>query len=305
MRVFAEDNHSFSAEIFLENFRAHWQIGKNFYGFSFDFTLSFVEVIMKIKKAIFLLVSLTVLTQLGLAQTDKKLPVLPELANNLQGFVPSGWKIAEKLEGDLNSDGNVETILVLQGANQELIKKADFFDFNVSLRDEKTGDLKWLTDNNPVIIALLTKKKDGYKLTAQNSQIIPLFADSWYRWTHSVSLKDGALKIELFGKVSSGIMDNFGETKRIYKFQMQDSQLVLTEAEETFWFQAMLARNGRKDRYEKHDFLKNKGFITSTVSIDKQPAKEEISKITNLIPFEKVSADSIAKIQSMAKGLNL
>ncbi|MEK7724540.1 MAG: hypothetical protein AAB336_09350, partial [Acidobacteriota bacterium] len=152
---------------------------------------------------------------------------------------------------------------------------------------------------NPVILAVLSQEKDVYKLIAQNNQIIPLFVDSWYRWKHSVSLENKTFKIELSGKVSSGIRDNFGETIRIYKFQMQNSQLVLIEAEETFWFQAMLARNGRKDGYKKYDFLKKKGFVTSTISLDKQPAKEETRKIGNLIPFEKMSADSFSKIESL------
>lgn len=253
---------------------------------------------MQFIKVIFVLIISIILIQSCFAQPDKTLPILPISANNLQDFVPSGWKIGDKLEGDLDSDGIAETILVLKGANQELIKDSSFLDYNLSIKDEKTGELKWLADNNPVIIAVLSKEKNGYKLMAQNNRIIPLFEDNWYRWNHSVTLENKTLKVELSGKVSSGISDNFGETKRVYKFQTQNSELVLTEAEETFWFQAMLARNGRKDRYEKYDFLKNKGFVNSTISIDRQPAKEESHKINNLIPFEKVAADFISKIES-------
>lgn len=249
-------------------------------------------------KAIFIILSLIISIQTVYGQPNN-LPVLPKSAFNLQDFVPNGWKISQQIDGDLDSDGMIETILVLQGANQELIKETEFLDYNL-IKDEKTGRLKFLADNNPVILAVLSKEKESYKLNAQNNQIIPLFVDSWYRWRHSVSLENKTLKIELSGKISSGIMDNFGETTRIYKFQMQDSKLVLTEAEETFWFQAMLARNGRKDSYKKYDFAKKKGFIVSTISLNKQSVKEETRKIGNPVTFEKMSADSISKLESLA-----
>lgn len=255
---------------------------------------------MYFKKAVFVIFSLLIFIQAGFGQSDN-LPVLPKSAAILQDFVPVGWKIADQLERDFDSDGKIETILILQGANQDLVKESEFLDYNVLAKDEKTGSLKFLADNNPVILAFLSKEKESYKLFVQNNQIIPPFDDNWYRWKYSVSLENKTLKVELNGKVSSGIMDNFGETKRIYKFQIRDSKLVLTEAEETFWFQAMLARNGRKDRFEKHDFIKKKGFVVSTISLDKKPAKEKMRKIGSLIPFEKITADSISKLDSLAK----
>jgi hypothetical protein len=253
---------------------------------------------MKFSLSILLLFSLAIF----LPTCAQNHPNLPATVNNLQDFVPKDWKIAEKLEGDLNSDGIAETVLVLQGANQDLIKKSEYLDYNVTMKDEKSGDLKMLADNNPVSLVILSKGKDGYKLLAQNNQIIPQFVDNWYRWKHAISLEDKTLKVELSGKVSSSISDNFGETKRVFKFQMIDKQLVLTEAEETFWFQAMLARDGRKDRHEKHDFVAKKGFIVSNVSIDRKPAKEESRKIDKLIDFEKVTADSIEAISKMQIG---
>ena len=223
-----------------------------------------------------LLILFSVLISSIHAQND--LPVLPDRVNNPEDFVPANWRIAKKLVGDLNADGSLETVLVLQGANQALIKEASFMDYNVSVKDEKTGNLKWLADNNPVILAVLSQEKDGYKLNVQNNRLIPLFEDNWYRWNHSFSLENNTLKVELSGRISSGISDNFGETKRIFRFQMQNSKLILIEAEETFWFQAMLARTGRKDRYEIR-FTANKGFMVSTVSLDKQPAKSKSCKI--------------------------
>jgi hypothetical protein len=253
---------------------------------------------MKFSLSILLLFSLAIF----LPTCAQNHPNLPATVNNLQDFVPKGWKIANQLDGDLDADGAIETVLVLQGANQDLIKKSEYLDYNVLIKDEKSGDLKMMADNNPVILVILSKGKDGYKLLAQNNQIIPRFEDSWYRWKHAVSLEDKTLKVELSGKVSSSISDNFGETKRVFKFQMIDKQLVLTEAEETFWFQAMLARDGRKDRHEKHDFVAKKGFIVSNVSIDRKPAKEESRKIDKLIDFEKVTADSIEAISKMQIG---
>lgn len=254
---------------------------------------------MRFEKTSFIVLSLIIFIQTGFGQTDN-LPVLPKSAANLEGFVPAGWKIAQQFDDDLNSDGTTETILVLKGDNKELIKESEFLDFN-STTDEKTGKIKFVADNNPVILAVLTKEKVAYRLIAQNNQIIPLFVDSWYRWNYSVSVENKTLKVELKGKVSSGIRDNFGETKRVYRFQIQNSQLILTEAEETSWFQAMLVRNGRQDSYKKFDFMTNKGFMISTISSNKTPSKTETHKIENLIPFENISADSVSKLQDSAK----
>jgi hypothetical protein len=253
---------------------------------------------MKFSLSILLLFSLAIF----LPTCAQNHPNLPATVNNLQDFVPKDWKIAEKLEGDLNSDGIAETVLVLQGANQDLIKKSEYLDYNVTMKDEKSGDLKMLADNNPVSLVILSKGKDGYKLLAQNNQIIPQFVDNWYRWKHAISLENKTLKVQIAGKVSASISDNFGETIRVYQFQMHDANLVLTEAEETYWFQAMLARNGRKDKYEKHDFITKKGFIVSKVSIDRKPVKEESRKIDKLIDFEQVTADSIEAISKMQIG---
>ncbi len=251
---------------------------------------------MQRNTAIFLLLVSIFLIQSVFAQGKQDLPVLPRSANNLEGFVPTGWKIVQKLESDLDSDNSSETILILQGDDQNLIKEASLGDFNSTIRDKETDKLRFLADNNPVMLAILTKEKDGYKLAAQNNQIIPAFEDSWYRWNYTVSAENKTLKVELDGKISSGIRDNFGETKRSFKFQFQNSQFVLVEAEETYWFQSMLVSNSRKDSYKKYDFLRSKGYLTFTEKLNKEAEKEELYKVRSLIPFEKVSFDSTDSI---------
>lgn len=251
---------------------------------------------MQRNTAIFLLLISFVLIQTVFAQGDKNLPVLPGSANNLEDFVPNGWKIVRKLESDLNSDNSNETILILQGDNQNLIKEASFGDFNSTTTDKETDKTRFLADNNPVILAIFSKDKNGYKLAAQNSQIIPAFENNWYRWKYAVSFEDKTLKVELSGKISSSIRDNFGETKRSFNFQFQNSKFVLVEAEETSWFQSMLVSNSRKDSYKKYDFLQKNGYLAFTEKLNKEIEKEELYKVRSMIPFEKVSFDSTDSI---------
>lgn len=40
-------------------------------------------------------------------------PKVPEQAKTIEGFVPTGWKIEQKIEGDLNKDNTMDTVLEL------------------------------------------------------------------------------------------------------------------------------------------------------------------------------------------------
>jgi hypothetical protein len=40
-------------------------------------------------------------------------PKVPEQAKSIEGFVPAGWKIEKKIEGDLTKDNTVDTVLEL------------------------------------------------------------------------------------------------------------------------------------------------------------------------------------------------
>ena len=261
------------------------------YGFRRDFSLSLAEVFMQTKKVIFLLLIVIGLVRFNFAQTEQDLPVLPKSAKDLAGFVPANWKIADKLEGDLDSDGNPETVLVLQGADKSLIKDSYAFEHNLSIKDEKTGDFKLLIDNNPIILAVVSQQKDGYKLIAVNNQLIPPFTGEMYNWKHSVSLENNMLNVRLIGRVSSGVMDIFGDEVKFFRFQMQNSRLVLVKAQTKGWSNAMLAvGNGRRDIFERYDFTQKKDYLTYTNKTNEEPIKEEEeSKITDLIAFDTVS----------------
>ena len=45
----------------------------------------------------------------------------PTLRTSYQSFVPKNWKILEKVQGDLNQDGQVDIALIIEDTNPEHI----------------------------------------------------------------------------------------------------------------------------------------------------------------------------------------
>lgn len=76
-----------------------------------------------------------------------------EIANKPEDFVPKGFKLFEKTEGDLNNDGIIDCVLMIKGTD-----KSKF------VNDEYRGEL----DRNRRGLIILFKKGNQYHLALKN-----------------------------------------------------------------------------------------------------------------------------------------
>ncbi|HEX7871047.1 MAG TPA: hypothetical protein VF455_13145, partial [Chryseobacterium sp.] len=76
-----------------------------------------------------------------------------EIANKPEDFVPKGFKLFEKTEGDLNNDGIIDCVLMIKGTD-----KSKF------VNDEYRGEL----DRNRRGLIILLKKGNQYHLALKN-----------------------------------------------------------------------------------------------------------------------------------------
>jgi len=83
-----------------------------------------------------------------------------EKSKNVTDFLPSGYVIFGKLNGDLNKDGILDYVLLIKGVDENKI-----------IKDEYTGELK---DQNQRGIIVLFNKNDHYELALKNYECFPL-----------------------------------------------------------------------------------------------------------------------------------
>lgn len=83
------------------------------------------------------------------ASTPKK-----DLKSKANDFIPEGYVLFEKVEGDLNKDGVQDCVLLIKGTNKEMI-----------VEDEDQGEL----DRNRRGVIVLLKWKEGYEQIVKNA----------------------------------------------------------------------------------------------------------------------------------------
>jgi len=79
--------------------------------------------------------------------------VVPKIANSPAEFVPPGYVVVQKIQGDLNKDNQVDSVLIIKATD-----KANF------VKDESRGEL----DRNRRGIIIALKTKDRYELALEN-----------------------------------------------------------------------------------------------------------------------------------------
>lgn len=188
-----------------------------------------------------------------------KYPVLPTSGPKIETFVPKGWHILEKVEGDLNKDNLPDIAAVIEA-------------------DKPVKNLKE-TDNDqqPRILFATFKQTDGsYKLSIQSNESILLsneggvFGDPWA----GLVIERGTLLVQFYG----GSSDRWGYDYR-WRFQNED------------WFligATYTSSSTHDNSFKKYDFNLSTGAVELT-----QGAALEDEKAKN--PKDKVSRFNVGK----------
>ena len=191
-----------------------------------------------------------------------------------QSFIPHNWKLMEKVQGDLNGDGQADLALIIEKANPENIVKND------SLGSPELN-------LNPRKLLVLLKKPQAYQLAASNDFLpaegdteSPCLADPLAEG-EALAIKNGLLKIGLHYWLSCG---SWYVSNHLYTFRYQDQSFKLIG-------------------YDSNDFHRASGDITersinlltgkvkSTSGKNKfaeghQPIKTQWTKLKNKYPLK-------------------
>ena len=149
---------------------------------------------------------ITALLSLYLFSPTYKYPVLPQKGAKLEAFVPKGWHILEKAEGDLNKDNLPDLATVIE--TDKPIKNLKEPEMEVP----------------PRILFVALRQTDGsYQLSVQSNESILLsneggiFGDPWAGMT----IERGTLLIQFY----AGSSDRWGYDYR-WRFQNNDWYLI-------------------------------------------------------------------------------
>jgi hypothetical protein len=162
----------------------------------------------------FILASLAALVA-GVAQAQPPVippaayPPIPGHAALPAGFVPKGWRLERKAEGDLNGDGKPDLVLVLKDADPRNIVHNDSF-----------GPDPF--DTNPrILVIALAGAAGGYDLAEANHVLIPRSTepnvDDYLEDAAGPEIKGGVLRVGLHLFANAGGSD-MGE----YTFSFRD-----------------------------------------------------------------------------------
>jgi hypothetical protein len=115
-------------------------------------------------------------------------PTLPKSAGSAELFVPSGWAIEVREEGDLNGDRRPDLLLVLRQEDPASI---------ISNDPDSPGMDEW--DANPRILAVaFALKKGGYELALENTEFIPRYDNPCIDDPFSTAeISEGAFRVGL------------------------------------------------------------------------------------------------------------
>ncbi len=180
-------------------------------------------------------------------------PTLVKRASTPEGFVPAGWILETKIEGDLNGDGIPDLVLVLHEQNPKNIVSAG-----------AVGDRTF--DTNPRILAVVFGGKGGgYGLTLENHALIPRressTVDDPLSENGEVAIVKGVLRVKLQFFASAG---SWTMSTTAYSFRFQNGRFELIGFDRN-----AVTRNSGEIRDVSINYATGKMSITGTIENDK------------------------------------
>lgn len=147
------------------------------------------------------------------ADATRDAPPLPARAATVAAFVPAGWKILQRADGDLDGDGRDDAAFVLENSRQP----------DPGFGDEEPGwQAFW-----PRITAVVLADDQGYRLLASNARFVP----AWTQSNFDDVMEDGSLSIA--GRVLSVRFHQFASAgswwagQTTFKFRLQRGEMAL------------------------------------------------------------------------------
>jgi hypothetical protein len=130
----------------------------------------------------------------------------PKIASSPTDFVPAGYIVSEKIQGDLNKDNQLDSVLIIKGTDKANV-----------IKDEYRGEL----DRNGRGIIVAFKNKDHYELVLENRNCFSSENEDgggYFAPELGVFVEKGVLGVHYFhGKYGSWA----------YKFRYQNSEFEL------------------------------------------------------------------------------
>lgn len=187
-------------------------------------------------------------------------PVLKQAGKKAEDFVPRGWTVLARAEGDLNGDGIDDCAMAVKGESEK---------FKVRDRDKLGVDL---FDTNPRILIVLFGGKDAFGLATASKTIVPIPDTPLMEeplW--ELAVKKGILELEVQEYYNAGSW-RMGMSR--YKFRYQDRAFYLIGADTTD-----IHRGSGEQIDVSYDFLSGKASVKKGNIADDNEAKPEWKKI--------------------------
>jgi hypothetical protein len=171
-------------------------------------------------------------------------PKLPPAGPAPASFVPKGWAVEKKIEGDLNGDGLADLVLLLHERDPKKLVRDRF------------GDP---LDTNPRILAVaLRHRQGGYRLVLQNHTLISRLVDHEVMDVMDngmVEIRRGVLRIRVsfFAAVGTWTMSN-----STFSFAWRDGRLALIG-----WDEFSISRNSGESSEASANFVTRRAKLTT------------------------------------------
>ena len=197
-------------------------------------------------------------------------PEIVSRAADPQGFVPKGWKLEAKAEGDLNRDGLADAAIVLHMDDPRNLVSSDW-----------APDQKY--DSNPRMLAVVFGRKDGgYDLAASDHALIPRLENQNQEDPFDgVAIVNGTLRLDMHVFMSAGgwWMGNYR-----YTFRWQDGAFKLIGYDRN----GVTRNTGETDEISINYLTGRKLIKTGSISSDVDKVRREAIRQQRLISLDEV-----------------